>query len=239
MALTSTEENQLRELLRRMNATQSGKTVDQLQRIESSSGVTDVVVRKTGGGLARASQDALIDSLLDNGVRSTGTRRTTADQTTNHLMTRDATRSEINRLTRTDIDAATQLGRTAQASANTNTAVINELRSDHGARIAGLEGWRTSVVTPQLENRLSLAGGVYTSNPIMQVGAMNPTGNDLASRIHRFPVPMARDPVIFFSLQGDVNYPRYEFLIEAGRVTGFVLFRAPTSGRWMAVGVQV
>ena len=238
MALTSTEENQLRELLRRMNATQAGKTVDQLTRIESGGGVTDVVIRKTGGGLARASQDALIDSLLDNGVRSTGTRRTTADQTTNHLMTRDATRSEINRLTRTDIDAAAQLGRTAQASANTNTAAINGLRSDHGALIAGLESWRTGVVTPQLANRLSVAGSVYASNPIMQVGAMNPAGIDVANRTHRFPVPMTRDPVIFFSLQGDVNYPRYEFLIEAGRVVGFVLFHAPTSGRWMAIGLQ-
>lgn len=238
MALTTTEENQLRELLRRMNATQAGKTVDQLQRIESRSGVTDIVIRKTGGGLARASQGALIDSLLDNEVQSTGTRRTTADQTTNHLMTRDATRSEINRLTRTDIDAAAQLGRTAQASANTNTTAINGLRSDHGARITGLESWRTSIVTPQLENRLSVAGSVYASNPIMQVGAMNPAGTDLASRTHRFPVPMARDPVIFFSLQGDVGYPRYEFLVEAGRVVGFVLFHAPTSGRWMAVGVR-
>lgn len=238
MALTSTEENQLRELLRRMNATQAGKTVDQLQRIESGGGVTDIVIRKTGGGLARASQDALIDSLLDNSVRSTGVRRTMADQTANHLMTRDATRSEIHRLTRTDIDAATQLGRNALASANTNTTAINGLRSDHGARIAELESWRTSVVTPQLANRLSVAGSVYASNPIMQVGAMNPTGADIASRTHRFPVPMTRDPVIFFSLQGDVNYPRYEFLIETGRVVGFVLFHAPTGGRWMVVGTQ-
>lgn len=236
MALTTTEENQLRELLRRMNATQSGKTVDQLQRIESGGGVTDIVIRKTGGGLARASQDALIDSLLDNSVRSTGTRRTTADQTANHLMTRDATRSEINRLTRTDIDAATQLGRNAQASANINTTAINGLRHDHGDRITGLESWRTSVVTPQLANRLSVAGSVYASNPTMQVGSMNPAGTDVASRTHRFPVPMLRDPVIFFSLQGDVSYPRYEFLIEAGRVAGFVLFHTPTSGRWMAVG---
>lgn len=238
MALTSTEENQLRELLRRMNATQAGKTVDQLQRIESGGGVTDVVIRKTGGGLARASQDALIDSLLDNGVRSNGVRRTTADQTSNHLMTRDATRSEINRLTRTDIDAAAQLGRTAQASANANTTAINGLRSDHGGRIIGLESWRTSVVTPQLANRLSVAGSVYASNPIMQVGAMNSAGIDFASLAHRFNVPMARDPVIFFSLQGDVNYPRYEFLIEGNKVVGFVLFHSPTGGRWMAIGVQ-
>lgn len=238
MALTTTEENQLRELLRRMNATQAGKTIDQLQRIEHGGGVTDIVIRKTGGGLARASQDALIDSLLDSGVRSTGTRRTTADQAANHLMTRDATRSEINRLTRTDIDAATQLGRNAQASANANTTAINGLQSDHGGRLTSLESWRTSVVTPQLANRLSVSGSVYASNPIMLVGAMNPTGTSLASRTHRFHVPMVRDPVVFFSLQGDVNYPRYEFLIEGGKVVGFVLFHAPTGGRWMAVGVQ-
>lgn len=238
MALTTTEENQLRELLRRMNATQSGKTVDQLQRIEYPGGITDVVIRKTGGDLARASQEALIDSLLDNSVRSNGMRRTTADQAVNHLMTRDATRSEINRLTRIDIDAAAQLGRTAQASADANTTLINSLRSDHGARITGLESWRTSVVTPQLANRLSVASSVYASDPIMQVGAMNPAGTDFASRTHRFPVPMARDPVILFSLQGDANYPRYEFLIEAGRVVGFVLFHAPTGGRWMAVGTR-
>lgn len=238
MALTSTEENQLRELLRRTNATQPGKTVDQLQRIESGGGVTDVVIRKTGGGLARASQDALIDSLLDNSVRSNGVRRTEADQSNNHLMTRDATRSEIGRLTRADIDTAIKLGRAAQESANANTTAINGLRSDHGARIAGLESWRTSVVTPQLANRLSVAGNVYASNPIMQVGTMNPVGADLVSRTHRFPVAMARDPVIFFSLQGDVNYPRYEFLIEAGRVVGFVLFHTPTGGRWMAIGAR-
>ena len=153
-------------------------------------------------------------------------------------MTRDATWSEINRLTRTDIDAAAQLGRTAKASADANTTTINGLRSDHGTRITGLESWRTSVATPQLENRLRVAGSVYASNPIMQVGVMNPAGIDLANRTHRFPVPMVRDPVIFFSLQGDVSYPRYEFLVETGRVVGFVLFHAPTSGRWMAVGVQ-
>ena len=238
MALTPTEENQLRELLRRMNATQAGKTVDQLQRIESGGGVTDLVIRKTGGGLARASQDALIDSLLDNGVRSNGVRRTTADQSSNHLMTRDATRAEINRLTRADIDAAAQLGRTAQSSANTNTTAINGLRSDHGARITAIESWRQSFVDPGLERRVGVVGSVYESNPVMQVGVMNPAGIDLASRTHRFPVPMVRDPVIFFSLQGDVSYPRYEFLVEAGRVVGFVLFHAPTSGRWMAVGVR-
>lgn len=236
MALTTTEENQLRELLRRMNATQSGKTVDQLTRLESGDSVTDVVVRRTGGGLARASQYALIESLLDNNLSSTGTRRTKADQSANHLMTRDATWSEINRLTRTDIDAAAQLGRAAQASANANTTAINGLQSNHGNRLTSLESWRTSVVTPQLEKRLSVAGAIYASNPIMQVGTMNPASIDLASRTHRFPMAMVRDPVILFSLQGDVAYPRYEFLIEGGKVVGFVLFHTPTSGRWMAIG---
>ena len=238
MALTTTEEHQLRELLRHMNATQNGKTVDQLQRIESGISVTDIVIRRTGGGLARASQNALIESLLDNSVRSTGTRRTEADQSTNHLMTRDATRAEINRLTRADIDAAAQVGRTAQASANTNTTAINGLRSDHNGRLSGLENWRRTFVDPGLERRIGTVGNVYQSNPIMQAGTMNPAGGDIATRTHRFQVAMIRDPMIFFSLQGDVNYPRYEFLIENNRVVGFILFHSPPPGRWMAIGQQ-
>ena len=236
MALTSTEENQLRELLRRMNDTQAGKTANKLILAGSSS--IDYVISSNGSNLMRAQPIDLAIKLVGTNIGVSGTNMTAASASANHLMTRDATRSEIGRLTRADIDAAAQLGRVAQASANANTTAINSLRSDHGPRITGLESWRTSVVTPQLANRLSVAGHVYTSNPIMQVGAMNPAGTDLASRTHRFPVPMVKDPVVFFSLQGDVSYPRYEFLIEGGRAVGFVLLHSPTGGRWMAIGIQ-
>lgn len=232
MALTTTEENQLRELLRRMNATQAGKTVDQLLRIESGSGITDVVVRKTGGGLVRASQGALIDSLLDNSVRSTGTRRTTADQTTNHLMTRDATQSEISRLTDSRI---TNAQNTANSAVTANAATL-QLAQGTEARARALESWKDSVVTPGLASRVRVAGGAYTTDPVIFIDSTNPAGTDIGSRTHRFPHPMANDPMVFFSLVGDVAYPRYEWLRENGKVTGFILFHSPTAGRWMVIG---
>lgn len=233
MALTTTEENQLRELLRRANATQNGKTVDQLQRVESGSSVTDVVIRKTGGGLARASQDALIDSLLDNSVRSNGTRRTTADQTANHLMTRDATRSEITRLTDSRI---TNAQNTASSAVTANNATLALAQNTEGRTLA-LESWKNSTVDPQLQRRYRAIGAVFASNPGIQVGALNQGGVGIGPRTHRFTVPMAENPLILFSLYGDVNYPRFELINENGRITGFVLFHQPTAGLWMAVGI--
>lgn len=232
MALTTTEENQLRELLRRANATQAGKTVDQLQRIESGAGVTDVVIRKTGGGLARASQDALIDSLLDSSLRSSGTRRTTADQDANHLMTRDATRSEIARLTDTRI---TNAQNTANSAVTANAATL-QLAQGTEARARALESWKDSTVTPGLASRVRVAGGAYTTDPVIFIGSTNPAGKDIGFRTHRFPHPMDNDPMVFFSLVGDVNYPRYEWLRENGKVTGFIMFHSPTPGRWMVIG---
>lgn len=232
MALTTTEENQLRELLRRANATRNGKTVDQLTRIESGTGVTDVVVRRTGGGLVRASQDALIDSLLDNGVRSTGTRRTTADQTSNHLMTRDATQSEIGRLTDTRI---TNAQNTANSAVTANAATLR-LAQGTESRAQALESWKDSTVNPQLRLRYKAIGSVFASNPGIQVGALNQAGVGIGPRTHRFPVPMAENPLILFSLYGDVNYPRFELINENGKITGFTLFHQPPAGLWMAVG---
>lgn len=233
MSLTTTEENQLRELLRRMNATQNGKTVDQLQRIESGGGVTDVIIRKTGGGLARASQGALIDSLLDNDVRSVGTRRTEADQTTNHLMTRDATRSEISRLTDSRITNAQS---TANSAVTANNSTLQFARSTDG-RVQALESWKSSTVDPQLKQRYKAIGAVFATNPGIQVGALNQTGVGIGPRTHRFSVPMAENPLILFSLYGDVNYPRFELINENGKIVGFTLFHQPTAGLWMAVGM--
>jgi hypothetical protein len=232
MALTTTEENQLRELLRRANATQNGKTVDQLTRIESGTGVTDVLARRTGGGLVRASQDALIDSLLDNGVRSTGTRRTTADQTSNHLMTRDATLSEIARLTDSRI---TNAQNTANSAVTANNATLRLAQNTDG-RVQTLESWKSSTVDPQLKQRYKAIGNVFAFNPGIQVGAMNQAGIGIGPRTHRFPVPMAENPLILFSLYGDVNYPRFELINENGKIVGFTLFHQPTAGLWMAVG---
>ena len=233
MALTSTEENQLRELLRRMNATQAGKTVDQLTRIESSSGVTDVIIRRTGGGLARASQGALIDSLLDNNLRSTGVRLTEADQSANHLMTRDATRSEIARLTDSRITSAQN---TANGAVTANAATLRLAQGTEG-RTQSLESWKSSTVDPQLKQQYKAIGAVFASNPGIQVGALNQPGVGIAPRTHRFNVPMAENPLILFSLYGDVNYPRFELINEGGKIVGFITFHQPTAGLWMAVGV--
>lgn len=233
MALTTTEENQLRELLRRANATQNGKTVDQLTRVESGGGVTDVVIRKTGGGLARASQDALIDSLLDNGLRSTGVRRTEADQSTNHLMTRDATRSEIARLTDSRI---TNAQNTANSAVSGNDATLRFAQGTE-ARARALESWRDSTVDPQLQRRYKAIGSVFANNPGIQVGALNQPGVGIGPRTHLFSVPMAENPLILFSLYGDANYPRFNLINENGKITGFTLFHQPTAGLWMAVGI--
>ena len=234
MALTITEENQLRELLRRMNATASGKLARDLSPWtraqpgqEWISAVGNRLVRTTGHEVATMCTLASI----------TSGNAYAASDTVNHLMTRDATRRDIIEMTRSRIDDAANLGRTAQASANANTAAINGLRSDHGARLSAMEGWKPGV-DANLTRRLGVVGSVYASNPVMQAGTMNPAGGDITNRTHRFQVPVIKDPMIFFSLQGDVNYPRYEFLIENDRVVGFTLFHSPPPGRWMAIGQQ-
>ena len=234
MALTTTEENQLRELLRRANATQNGKTVDQLARIESGTSVTDVVVRRAGGGLARASQDALIDSLLDNGVRSNGTRRTTADQSTNHLMTRDATRSEIGRLTDTRITNAQNTANSAVTANNTTLQFAQTIER----RAIAIEEWRNKVIDPSYSKKVGVIGGVFANNPVIQVGALNPSGTGIEPRTHRFQYPMKKNPMILFSMFGDVNYPRFELIEESNKIVGFTLFHQPTPGLWLAFGEQ-
>lgn len=234
MALTITEENQLRELLRRANATSSGKLARDLSTWTGAqpsqewiSSIGNRLVRTTGHEVATMCTIANV----------TSGNAYAASNTVNHLMTRDATRAEIRNQTESRINDAANLGRTAQASANANTTSINSLRSDYGARLNALEGWKPSVDT-NLRKRLGVVGNSYQNNPVFQVGTMNPPGGDISNRTHRFQVPMEKDPVIFFSLQGDVNYPRYEFLIENNRVVGFTLFHAPTGGRWMAIGRQ-
>ena len=235
MALTSTEENQLRELLRRSNATSGGKLASNLGSWSSAqpgqewiSAVGNRLVRTTGHEIATMCTLA--------GVTSGNAYA--ASDTVNHLMTRDATRRDIIQMTESKINDAANLGRTAQTSANTNTTAINNLRSAHGARIDAVESWRRTFVDPGLERRIGTVGGVYQSNPVMQAGPMNPPGGDITNRTHRFQAQMAKDPMIFFSLQGDVNYPRYEFLVENGKVVGFTLFHSPPPGRWMAIGQQ-
>lgn len=234
MALTTTEENQLRELLRRTNATQGGRLVSDLSYFNGLEPIQNFVA-SDGNKLVRVNGLEVANMLTKANV--TAGNPSSASNAVNHLMTRDATRSEITRLTAPAISEAKGIGQAAQNSANANTTAITDLRSEHNGRLNALEGWKPTVET-NLNRRLGVIGGVYQVNPVLQAGAMNPPGGGAANRIHRFPVPMAKDPMIFFSLQGDVNYPRYEFVIENDKVVGFTLFHSPTGGRWMAVGQQ-
>lgn len=231
MALTSTEENQLRELLRRMNATQPGRTASQLSI--GGSADADFVITSKNNALSRVGSSELGIRMVRSNVGTDGTNLTTASTAYNHLMTRDATRSEITRMTSNEI--ATN-GRAAAAAQRTaNTANDNALNAQN--RVGSIETWKTSTVTPELQRRYQSIGTVFANNPGIQIGALNRPGVGIGPRTHRFKVPMAQNPLILFSLYGDVNYPRFELINEDGKIVGFILFHQPTSGLWMAVGV--
>lgn len=231
MALTSTEENQLRELLRRMNATQSGKTANQLYIGGNTD--ADFVITSKNDKLSRVGASEFSIRMARSNVGTDGTNLTTASDTYNHLMTRDATRSEISRLTDSRITSAQN---TASSAVTANTATL-QLAQGTAARARALESWKDSTVDPQLRQRYKAIGSVFASNPGIQVGALNQPGVGIGPRTHRFKVPMTENPLILFSLYGDVNYPRFELINEGGKIVGFTLFHQPTAGLWMAVGV--
>lgn len=230
MALTTTEENQLRELLRRMNATQTGKTANTLNLAGGSS--IDYVLSSSSSSLMRARPIDLAIKMVGTNIGVSGTNMTTASSSVNHLMTRDATRSEITRMTSNEIAANGRAAAAAQSTAD--TANGNALNAQN--RVGSIETWKTSTVDPQLSQRYKAIGSVFASNPGIQVGALNQPGVGIGPRTHRFKVPMAENPLILFSLYGDVNYPRFELINENGKITGFTLFHQPTAGLWMAVG---
>ena len=230
MALTPTEEHQLRELLRRMNATQSGRTASQLSI--GGNADADFVIASKNDALSRVGTAELGIRMVRSNVGTDGTNLTTASATYNHLMTRDATRSEITRMTSNEIAANGRAAAAAQSTAN--TANGNALNAQN--RVGSIETWKTSTVTPELQMRYKAIGSVFANNPGIQVGALNPPGVGIGPRTHRFRVPMTENPLILFSLYGDANYPRFELISENGKIVGFVLFHQPTAGLWMAVG---
>ena len=231
MALTTTEENQLRELLRRMNATQAGKTASKLSI--GGNDDADFVITSKNDTLSRVGVAELGIRMARSNVGTDGTNLTTASTTYNHLMTRDATRSEITRMTSGGIAANGRAAAAAQSTAN--TANGNALNAQN--RVGSIETWKTSTVTPELQQRYKAIGAVFASNPGIQVGALNQAGVGIGPRTHRFAVPMVENPLILFSLYGDVNYPRFELINEGGKIVGFILFHQPTAGLWMAVGI--
>lgn len=233
MSLTPTEENQLRELLRRTNATQAGKTADQLPVSSRTYNLGAYLAKSNNSNsLTTVPRNIVVADILGAEPPTWASNTSTASSSLNHLMTRDATRSEITRLTDSRI---TNAQNTANSAVTANAATL-QLAQGTEARARALESWKDSTVTPGLASRVRVAGGAYTTDPVIFIGSTNPAGADISSRTHRFPHPMANDPVVFFSLVGDVNYPRYEWLRENGKVTGFIMFHSPTAGRWMALG---
>ena len=234
MALTTTEENQLRELLRHSNTAQGGKLASDLPDWNGLQ-PGQAIIAANGNQLIRASghQVATMATLAD----VTSGNSSAASNTVNHLMTRDATRAEIARITDSRF-----VGVENAVTANTNgvnrlTNNLNTLRNDVTQRVSNLESWQNNTVTPELSKRVKIIGTAFSHNPVIQAGSLNPN-NGPSSRVHRFLLPMGKYPMLFFSMVGDVNYPRFDWIEEGGKIVGFSLYHNPSSGGWMALGVQ-
>lgn len=236
MALTPTEEQQLRELLRYAAASQNGKTASQLPQASGILTVGPYIAKGYNSDtLTTVPRNVVVSDLLDTEPLATARNSQTAGST-NHLMTRNATRSEIKFLTDAPIRDAKTAADKAQGKADSNEQNLNALRSEFSFRTSTLETWRTNVVTPALATHLASAGPGYSNNPVFLVGAMNPPGVSYAQRKHTFQFPLRPNPLVFFSVWGDVNFPRFELVNEGGKITGFVTQHSPTGGLWMAIG---
>ena len=236
MALTTTEEQQLRELLRHAAASQNGKTASQLPQASSILTVGHYIAKGyNSDALTTVPRNVMISDLLDSEPLA-GARNSQVAGSTNHLMTRNATRAEIASMTDAPIKAAKAAADTAQGKADTNARSLAALQSEFSFRASALETWQTSVVTPSLAKHLESAGPGHMTNPVFLVGAMNPPGTSYAQRKHTFQFPLKPNPLVFFSVWGDVNFPRFELANEGGKITGFVTQHSPTGGLWMAIG---
>lgn len=236
MALTPTEEQQIRELLRHAAASQNGKTASQLPQASTILSVGNYIAKGYNSDvLTTVPRNVVISDLLDSEPLP-GARNSQAAGSTNHLMTRNATRGEITTMTSGPIQAAQTAASKAQGKADINERNLNALRSEFSFRASTLETWRTNVVTPSLAKHLASAVPGYMDNPVFLVGAMNPPGTSYAQRKHTFQFPLRPTPLVFFSIWGDVNFPRFELVNEGGKITGFVTQHSPTGGLWMAIG---
>lgn len=236
MALTPTEEQQLRELLRYAAASQAGKTASQLPQASGILTVGPYIAKDYNTDtLTTVPRNVVVSDLLDTEPQANARNSQVAGDT-NHLMTRNATRSEIKFLTDAPIRGAKAAADKAQGKADINERNLNALQSEFSFRVSALETWRTGVVTPSLAKHLASAGPGYMDNPVFLVGAMNPPGTSYAQRKHTFQFPLKPNPLVFFSVWGDVNFPRFELANEGGKITGFVTQHSPTGGLWMAIG---
>lgn len=236
MALTTTEEQQIRELLRHAAASQNGKTASQLPTASTILSVGNYIAKSySSDGLTTVPRNVMISDLLDSEPLA-GARNSQAAGDTNHLMTRNATRNEITAMTNGPIQAAKTAADKAQGKADVNATNINTMRAEFSFRLSDIEGWKGNTATPTLRKCLTSAGAGFMDNPVFMVGAMNPPGTSYAARKHLFQFPLRPNPLVFFSIWGDVNFPRFELVNEGGKITGFVTQHSPTGGLWMAIG---
>lgn len=236
MALTLTEEQQLRELLRYAAASQAGKTASQLPQASSILAVGPYIAKSYNSDtLTTVPRNVVVSDLLDTEPLANA-RNSQAAGSTNHLMTRNATRAEITSMTDASIKAAKVAADNAQGKAAVNARNLAALQSEFSFRASALETWRANVVTPALAKHLTSAGPGYMDNPVFLVGAMNPPGTSYAQRKHTFQFPLRPNPLVFFSIWGDVGFPRFDLANEGGKITGFVTQHSPTGGLWMAIG---
>lgn len=236
MALTPTEEQQIRELLRHAAASQNGKTASQLPTASTILAVGNYIAKGYNSDvLTTVPRNVMISDLLDSEPLA-GARNSQVAGSTNHLMTRNATRSEIKYLTDAPIQAAKTAADKAQGKADVNEQNLNTVRTEFSFRLSNVETWKDNTVTPALKKCLTSAGVGYMNNPVFMVGAMNPPGTSFAARKHLFHFPLGPNPLVFFSIWGDVNFPRFELVNEGGKITGFVTQHSPTGGLWMAIG---
>lgn len=236
MALTPTEEQQLRELLRYAAASQAGKTASQLPQASDIQTVGPYIAKRYDSDTLTAVPRNVVISDLLAGVPLADARNSRVAGSTNHLMTRDATRSEITFMTDSRIRDVKAAADKAQGKADINERNLSALQSEFSFRAGTLETWRSNVVDPALKKHLASAGPGFMNNPVFLVGAMNPPGNTYAQRKHTFQFPLRANPLVFFSIWGDVNFPRFELANEGGKITGFVTQHSPTGGLWMAIG---
>lgn len=236
MALTPTEEQQLRELLRYAAASQNGKTASQLPQASGILTVGPYIAKGYNSDtLTTVPRNVVISDLLDSEPLATA-RNSQVAGSINHLMTRNATRSEIKFLTDAPIRDAKTAAAKAQGKADINETNFNAMRSEFSFRLSGLESWKDNIVTPAMRKHLQSAGPGYSNDPVFLVGPMNPPGTSYAARKHTFQFPLKPNPLVFFSVWGDVNFPRFELANEGGKITGFVTQHSPTGGLWMAIG---
>lgn len=232
MALTTTEENQLRELLRRSNATQNGKLASNLAYKNGLQTIHNFIVAD-GNNLVRANGLEVANMLTTSNVTTGNPSK--ASPAYNHLMTRDATRSEITRITNPMIDDARAIGQAAQTAANNaqnsaNTA--NSRANDAHTQLQNTNNIVSSNTGSINELRKKMLSG-WTEGLVMDFGALpSGTGAVTVTFNRRF----LGTPIVIVNFWGDIGNPRFS-LAQEDNYTWGIRLSANYPGVWAVIGI--